>query len=76
MPDDEVGAGVHRSSRKAHHIAAVLTEEALLPGLDVLIAGALGAGVHRDHDDVRARSVALLISSLAAPMSRRSADQR
>src|SRR6185312_13737488 len=48
--DDEVGAGVDDGVREADRVAAVLAEEALGAGPDVLPVTALGTRVH-GHDD-------------------------
>ena len=52
MADHEVGAGVDDRVREADDVAAVLAEEELGAGADVLLVRALGAGVHRDDDEV------------------------
>ena len=52
---DEIGARAHDRVREGDRVPAVLAEEPLRPRPDVLVVGALGAGVHRHDHDVRPR---------------------
>ena len=52
--EHQVGARAHRHPGELARVAAVLAEVVLLGAGDVLGAGALGAGVDRDDDDLRA----------------------
>ena len=52
--------------RERDRVAAVLAEEALRAGSDVLVVGALGARVHRHDDEVGPR-VGLLHERLRPP---------
>ena len=52
--DDEIGPRIDDRVRERERVAAVLTEEHLGAGDDVLVRDAFGAGVHRHDDDVGA----------------------
>ena len=66
--DHEIGPCIDDRVRERERVATILTEEHPVPGDDMLVRDAFGAGVHRHDDDVGAR-FARATSRLAAPMS-------